>query len=662
MAYRGLPRAILPWAISQKYTRDTFRYTIQGGNLNIKSVAWGIPESTTLKEVIRKKGALVTITTLVAVLIAFFHLYTSVTGVFEALQHRSLHLYAILVFIFLYSSIKKRGSWYLALNIVLALLSGVIGVYFFIEAPAIHMRSPFPLLSDTILAIITILLVLEATRRVAGLALSIMAGLFVIYPLFTPYLPGILRAPRFSISEIINVQFMVTDGLWGIPLGVMSTFIIIFLLLAGLLAKSGMIDAFIALANKLLGQTTGGPAKMAVLASTGVGMISGSAAANVLITGQISIPAMKKLGYTPTFAGAVEAGASTGGQFTPPIMGASAFIIAAFLGIPYIQVAIAAVIPALLWFLTYFCAVHLEAKKLKLKTMSREEVAAISWVFILKRMYIFIPLILLVYLLVIGYSPMYAGFICVLVSFALSFLSKETRLNLGSLAGAFRDGIEGALPVTMACASAGLIVGGVMLSGLGYTLSLSLVVLSGGYLLPLLLLAMVAAIILGFGMTTVGVYIIVAIMVVPALIELGVVPLAAHFFPFWFGIISAITPPVAVASFAAAGISGASPWSIGWMAMKLGIPLFVIPFVFVTQPGLILVGPWSSILITVTTTTVAVMLLVTSTVGYLLRRLKKFERVLFFGAGIALLFPDWWVNLIALAIAGVSILLQRVTK
>jgi TRAP transporter 4TM/12TM fusion protein len=614
--------------------------------------------------VLRGKGALATITTLVAVLIALFHIYTSYAGALGALEHRSLHFYAIAAFIFLSSSLKRGGRWYHALNIVLALLCAVLAVYVLTQAIPMQMRLGMPSQLDLILGTITIVLVLEATRRTVGIALTIMASLFLLYTYLGPYMPGILRAPSFSFAEIINLQFLSTDGLWGIPLGTMSTFIIIFLILAGLLSQSGMVNVFMGLANKLFGHTTAGPAKVAVVASGGVGMISGSAAANVLITGQVTIPTMKKLGYSPAFAGAVEAGASSGGQFMPPIMGAAAFIIAAFMGIPYIQVAIAAFVPALLWFFSFFCVVHLEAKKLKLRTLSREEVANISWASILKSIYVFIPIILLVWLLVIGYSPMYAGFICVVTAFALSFLRKETRFNLSTLAQALRSGIEGAVSVTMACAAAGLIVGAVMQSGLGFTLSASLVALSGGYMFPLLILAMIASIILGFGMTTVGVYVIVAIMVVPALIELGVAPLAAHFFPFWFGIVSAITPPVAVATFAAAGLSGASAWATGWMAMKLAVPVFIIPFIFVTQPGLLLMGSWSSILITVITTTVAVVLVSSSTTGYLLRRLKTFERVLLFGAGIAFMFPYWywWVNLIGLAIAGVSILLQRVIK
>ncbi len=414
------------------------------------------------------------------------------------------------------------------------------------------------------------------------------------------------------------------------------------------------------LATKLLGRTSGGPAKAAILGSTLMGSVSGSAAANVLVTGSISIPLMKKLGYEPSFAGAVEASVSSGGQFMAPIMGASAFIIAAVLGKPYILICLHALIPALLWFFCFFITLHFEAKRLRLKPVTKEEMPPTGEV--LRQLYFFIPILVLVYLLIKGYSPMFAGFIAIVLLFALTFLTSETRFNLASFIAALEYGIKGALPVAAACAGAGIIVGCVMQSGVGYYLSAALVNISGGHLFMLLPLVVVVSLLLGMGMVTVGAYIIVSILVSPAMIDMGVTPIAAHLFPFYIAIISAITPPVAVASFAAAGIANAPPWETGMKGIRLALPGLLIPFVFITRPSLLFIGTPLSILSTTITTFIGLTCMASALIGYLSRGLTIYERTMLVLASFALVSPTVAINLVGMGLLGLVFFLQKQSK
>jgi TRAP transporter 4TM/12TM fusion protein len=622
--------------------------------------ALGISESKSILETLKEKGILqITVTTL-CVLIALFHIVTSYIGALEALRHRSVHLTFFLMITFLVSSLKRKQKGYLVLNIVFSLLALMVGAYVYIQGPEIPGRLGEPIFWDYAFGTIIIFLTLEAARRVVGLAISILTLFSLIYTYFGLYFPGFFKHPGYSFSEMINAQFLDMVGLWGIPLGTMATFIIIFLIFAGLLMQTGMVDVFIDLANKMFGTRIGGPAKVAIVSSTLMGSISGSAAANVLVTGTVSIPTMKKLGYSPTFAGAVEASVSSGGQFMPPIMGASAFIIASILGIAYIEVCKAAILPALLWFFSFYVMVHFEAKRLGLARLSREDLGDISVASILKRLYLFIPLLLLVFLLIVGYSPMYAGFICVITLLGLSFIRKETRFNLSTFCAGLESGIKSALPVSMACAAAGILVGAVMQSGLGYMLSGSLVSIAHGQMILILPLVLFASLILGMGMTTVGAYIIVATLVSPALVDMGVVPIAAHFFPFYFAIISAITPPVAVAAYAASGISGADPFRTGVTAFKLALPALCVPFVFVTQPGLLIIGGVIPVLFTFGKTLVGIICFSSGVTGYQLRRLAVFERIFLIISALMLFYNKLWINMAGLCLLCIILLMQKV--
>jgi len=628
--------------------------------MNFKESVLGIQQSQGIVEILRQKRPLSLIITLISVALAFYHLYTSFAGCPPALLHRGIHLFTILILIFLISSLKNRSLWYLAPNIVLSLLALAIMVFIIYDHENMQWRAEEANQLDLTLSAITVLITIEACRRVVGPAMASLIVIFLLYTRLGAYIPGELGHAGFSWSEILDTQFLTLNGVFTTPIGVMSTFIIIFLIFAGFLMKSGVVHAFMDMATKLLGRTSGGPAKAAILASTLMGSVSGSAAANVLVTGSISIPLMKKLGYEPSFAGAVEASVSSGGQFMPPIMGASAFIIAAVLGKPYIIICLSALIPALLWFFCFFITLHFEAKRLGFKPVPKEEIPPTGKV--LKDLYFFIPIIALVYFLTQGYSPMYAGFITVVLLFALTFIRKETRFNFASFIAALEYGIRGALPVAAACAGAGIIVGCVMQSGVGYYLSAALVKISGGHLFFLLPLVVIASLLLGMGMVTVGAYIIVSILVSPAMVDMGVTPIAAHLFPFYFAIISAITPPVAVASYAAAGIANAPPWETGMKGIRLALPALLIPFVFITQPSLLFIGTPFSILATTITAILGLTCIASALIGYLSKELKIYERIMLVIASIMLLFPSGVIKLVGMGLLGLVFILQKQSK
>jgi TRAP transporter 4TM/12TM fusion protein len=548
---------------------------------------------------------------------------------------------------------------YFGFSIVLSVLSLITLLYIVPNADEIPMHEGNPTTLDIIFGTLTLFLVLEATRRTVGPALAIIAFIFIIFTIAGPWMPGMLGHSAFTWSEVINNQFIATEGIWGTPTATMATFIIIFLIFAGLMVECGMLKIFVDLAKRLVGRQIGGTAKSAVIGAAIVGSLSGSAAADTLIVGSAMLPGMRKSGYPAVESGAILAGAGTGAQIMPPIMGAAAFIIATFLGIPYIMVCKAAVFPALLYFFVFYVVSHFLAKELHIKRLTPEEIAAVSWKSIVGRLYMLIPIILIIALLVMGWSPMYAGFYAALSVIFFSFFSKSMRFSLFSLVKALESSIRSAFSVTMACAAAGIIVGCIMQSGLGYTLSSSLVSISDNSLIVLMILSMIVALMLGFGMTTVGVYIIVATLVSPAMIKLGVVPIAAHLFPFFFGVISAITPPVAVAAYSIAGLTGASPWSTGMKALKFSIPSFAIPFVMVAQPQLCLIGTWPSIIYTILATAAGVSFCTIAVLGYMEKKMKLYERALMLIAGIMLFFPSIPLRLGGLMLAGFIFMVQK---
>jgi TRAP transporter 4TM/12TM fusion protein len=401
---------------------------------------------------------------------------------------------------------------------------------------------------------------------------------------------GFFYGPPTRLSKYIDTLFMTSDGIYGIPLYVASTYIVLFIIFGGILIRSGVGRFFVDLAVSLTGHRTGGPAKAAVVASGMTGTVYGSAVANVVTTGSFTIPLMKNYGYRPRFAAAVEACASSGGQITPPIMGAAAFIMAEFLEAPYTYVITAAIIPAFLYFVTIYFMVHIEAEKHGIEKIKKSmlpnvfEVLKNGW-------HMLLSLVVLIGLLIYGKTAMTAGFWAIISVIILSFFRKNTRMSVIDILGAFESGIKSTVPVTIACACAGIIIGSVFVSGLGLKFTQSVIELSGGMLFPLLCLTAISAIILGMGMTTTAVYITVAALIVPSLIDSGIMPIAAHMFAFYFGVVSTITPPVALASFAAAAIAKSPPMATAFESAKVGIAKYIVPFAFIYNPSLLMEGP-----------------------------------------------------------------------
>ena len=451
---------------------------------------------------------------------------------------------------------------------------------------------------------------------------------------------------------------MQTEGIFGIPLGVSSSFVYLFILFGAVLNKTGMGKFFIDLSLALAGHTTGGPAKVAVIASGLMGSISGSSVANVVTTGSFTIPLMKSIGYNKDFAGAVEAAASTGGQIMPPVMGAAAFVMSEFLNIPYIKIAIAAVIPAIIYYVAVMITVHLEACKYNLTGLPRERLPKAKLV-LKEKGHLIIPLIVLIYLLVRGFTPLFSSFWAIVLSLAASMVKKETRLDLKGFLGAFEDGARGALGVAAACASAGMVVGVVTLTGFGLKIASSVVALGRGNVILTLFFTMIASILLGMGLPTTAKYIVLSIMAAPALIRLGVLPLAAHMFILYFGVIADLTPPVAVAAYAGAGIAGGNTMRTGFQAVRLAVAGFIIPFIFAINPALM--GLEGTIFKTIQlsiTSIAGVLSLGAATTGYLLVKTELYERILLFISAILLISPDTLTDSIGILFLAVVIYIQ----
>ena len=437
-------------------------------------------------------------------------------------------------------------------------------------------------LSDKIMGCIMVVLLLEAVRRVLGLALPITATAFLVYGLFIAQLEP---------QRMIDQLYMTTEGIFGIPLSVSATYVLIFVVFGTFMERTGTGQLFMDFATGLTGHQVGGPGKVAVVSSSLFGTISGSAVANVMVTGQISIPLMKRTGFRPEFAGAVEAVASTGGQIMPPIMGAAAFVMAEFLGVSYGQVVLWALIPAVLYYLACFSAVHFEARRLGLTGLPRAELPKLGQV-LRRDGHLFIPVALILAVMYSGYSAPMAALVGTLSCFPVAALRAHTRVNVtfANLIGAMVDGARNTLAVALACAAAGVVVGVVTLSGLGIVFTQFVVHLAANMLFVALFLTMIAGMILGMGIPTTPAYIIMTALLVPAIVKLGVVVPAAHMFAFYFAILSAITPPVALAVFAACGIAKSDLWATGWAAMKIGAAGFIVPYMFVYAPSLLMIG------------------------------------------------------------------------
>ncbi|ADE57055.1 TRAP transporter permease [Aminobacterium colombiense] len=529
----------------------------------------------------------------------FFHLYTAVFGTFEAFLQRAIHLTWVLPMAFvLYPLVPFKKDqlpdttvpWY---DWILAAASAAPGLYIMINYDQLMMRMQGVdelTTAQLILGTMLIVLLLEATRRIVGLPLVIVALVFTVYTYVcdASFLPSVLRGVPTEFDRIIEGMFLTDEGIFSSSLGVSATFVMIFLIFGGFLEKSGVGEYFMEFAQAFTGTAAGGPAKIAVVSSALFGSISGSAVANVYATGSFTIPLMKRIGYQPHFAGAVEAVASAGGQIMPPIMGAGAFVMAALLGVPFNKIMVAAILPSLFYYGAVLLMVHLTAVKDGLKGLPADELPSKKAVF--KRLYMMSPVVLLVYMLLLGYTPMYGAIAGITLAWALSLINPTLRMGPKKVLEAIHDGSENIPIICTACASAGLVVGSVALSGIGFKfVSAVISIARGNSLLALILIALVS-LILGMGLPTTSAYILGAALGVPALVKMGFLPIAAHLFVFYYAIVSNITPPVALAAYAAASIADSSPNKTGFAACKLGILAFIVPFAFCYDPGLILQG------------------------------------------------------------------------
>lgn len=591
-------------------------------------------------------GFMAKIISAIAISFSVFQLYTAFFGVLDAQLQRAVHLgFALALSYLLYPT---RKSWSRSrlhpLDALLALLGAASPAYIVIMYRELVMRAGLISTPDLVVGILGVVLVIEATRRVVGIPMVVVVLAFIAYAFAGPHMPGVLSHRGLTPEQLVGHLYYTTEGIFGIPLGVSSTFIFLFILFGAYLESTGLGKFFIDIANAIAGWASGGPAKVAVLSSALMGTVSGSSVANVAGTGSFTIPMMKKLGYRKEFAGAVEAASSTGGQLMPPVMGAAAFLMAEFVGVPYIEIVEAAIIPALLYFAGLWLGVHLEAKRTDLKGVPREQLPK-AWVIFKERGHLAIPLIVIVYLLVTGYTPMRAALVAIVLSIAVSALKKSTRMKPIEIVRGLEAGAKNVLGVAIACAAAGIIIGVVTKTGVGLKLASGLLALSGGYLLPTMFFTMITSLILGMGVPTTANYVITSTIAAPALLQMGVPVLAAHMFVFYFGIIADVTPPVALAAYAASGISGGKPLLTGVNASKLAIAAFIIPYIFVLSPELLMVNATaSSLLFAVITAILGMVGVSSSMIGYLVDYSTPVERLLQFIGGILMIMPGLWTD------------------
>jgi len=604
------------------------------------------------------RGVVRLATVIIAVVMVIYHMWAVGFGSPEAVYFRGTHLlFAILLTFLIYRATGNSQSAPGLSDWVLLAFGATPILYLFVNYDYIVNRIFYVddlTTMDKIMGVMMTLVLLEAARRVLGWAMPITAALFLIY--------GLLIA-RLEPQRLLDQLYMTTEGIFGIPLSVSATYVVIFVVFGTFMERTGTGQLFMDFATGLTGHATGGPGKVAVVSSSLFGTISGSAVANVMVTGQISIPLMKRTGFRPEFAGAVEAVASTGGQIMPPIMGAAAFVMAEFLGVPYSEVVIWAVIPAVLYYLSCFSAVHFEAKRLGLTGLPRAELPKLGGV-LRTNGHLFIPVASILAVMYSGYSAPMAALIGTLACFPVAALRKSTRANVTfeHLLGAMVDGARNTIPVALACAAAGVVVGVVTLSGLGIVFTQFVVHLAKDMLLVALMLTMLAGIILGMGIPTTPAYIIMTALLVPAIVKLGVIVPAAHMFAFYFAILSAITPPVALAVFAACGIAKSDLWSTGWAAVKIGATGFIVPYMFVYEPSLLMIGPWQTVVTSCVSAAVGVVLFAGGLHGYLITATNFWQRPLLVIGGLLLIKPGLESDLIGAAIAAVVVVVQIMTR
>ncbi len=590
------------------------------------------------------QGPLARIVTITAVVMSVYHLYIGIVGPPEANIQRSLHLLFTVVLLFLLYPAKEGGSTPITrYDFGLLALAAAPLLYHLIFNDYVVLRHPFvePLSHmEVFLGISLIILIIEGCRRTLGKAMAVVIIAFLTYSLSGSILPGPLQHRQIGLEELIDHLFLTPEGIFGIPIGVSADYVILFIIFGAFLEKSGTGELFTDFAKAITGSSPGGPGKISCVSSALFGTISGSAVANVMVDGWLTIPLMKRTGFKAEFAAAIEAVASTGGQIMPPVMGAAAFIMASFLGISYSMVCLHAAIPAILYYATLFGSVHYYARKEGLKGVPRKELPSLKGV-LLERGHLFISIVVLITFMSVGFTPIYSAIIATFSVLICSYIRKGTRLGFRKTIEALQSGAENTVPIAVACAGAGIIIGCITATGLGLQFTALVVRIGGDNLIVALLFTMLAGIILGMGVPTTGAYIIQAALIIPALIKLDVSPVAAHMFVFYFACLSAITPPVAMAVYAAAPIAKSNLWATGLNAVKIGLAGFIVPFMFVYWPSLLFIGDIGDILGSFISGFIGCLSLAAGIQGWVYRKTSLVERVLLISAALLLMKPGY---------------------
>lgn len=581
-------------------------------------------------------------------------------------QHRALFLAMVLFLAFILYPYKrmpadknKNVPWY---DVLLACASSASFMYMVLNFKTIVSRAGNYQTIDIAIAIMAILLLFEACRRVVGIPILVVVVMFIAYAYFGKYIPGYFGHRGYSVERIVSHLYFTTEGIIGTPLGVCSTFIFLFILFGAFLERTGIGQFFIDIANSIAGKATGGPAKVAVIASALQGTITGSSVANTVSSGSFTIPMMRKMGYRPEFAAAVEAAASTGGQIMPPIMGAAAFLMAEMTGISYSTIIIAAIVPAILYFSGIMMMIHLEAKKRHLKGLPADEIPHFGKL-MLHYWHLLIPLVVLVVMLVNGNTPSKSAIYAIGLSIVVSMFRADTRMSFHVFCGALEAGARNIIGVAIACAVAGIIVGMVTLTGVGLKLAAGLLSFSGGYIIVALFFTMIASILLGMGVPTTANYVIMASITAPIVLQLGVPMLAAHMFVFYFGIVADITPPVALAAYAGSAIAHSNPLKTGVTATKLAIAAFIVPYIFALNPSMLLVDAALPDIVSVIISSMVGMIGISIAMeGYLITHASMLTRAVALASGLTLVIPGILTDVIGLGLMGVVLLLQFMRK
>lgn len=628
------------------------------------------------------------ITVFISVIFVIFQLYATLSGAITAQVLRATHLAFVQLLAFLLfpptkNSPRNTLPWY---DIALGLIGAACWLYIVVNFDSLVRRSGNNTPLDVAVGIVGILVLFESCRRIVGLPIMIIAGSFIVFAFAGKYLPGFLHHRGYSLQRVVCHLFYNTEGIMGTPIGACSTFIFLFILFGALLEKTGIGHFFIDVCNALAGGASGGPAKVAVLSSALLGTVSGSSVSNTVGSGSFTIPMMKKLGYKGEFAGAVEAAASTGGQIMPPIMGAAAFLMAESLGLPYITIVKAAIVPAILYFTGIFITVHLEAKKLGLKGLPKDQLPRFMPL-LLRKGYMILPLVVIIYFLCAGKTAVFAALMgiiaCVLVGFGVSVsdLAHGRKPSFGGkdIVEIMCTAARNIISVAIACGMAGIIIGIVTLTGLGLRLGNGLVMLAHGKLLLTLVFTMVASIILGMGAPTTANYLITSTITAGAIISLGIEPLAAHMFAFYFGIIADVTPPVALAAIAGAAIAKAKPMKTALNATKLAIGAFIIPYMFVYNSKMLMINASAlSVVMIIITAILGMFGISVALEGYGFNNTGFFynsrkgkatiiafdavERLLFAIAGLLCVIPETKTDIIGVSLLAVLIAYQLILK